>query len=293
MALAASTAVNARLDCTACDARVPAAPVGRRPVSRSTTSSGVSLGPRPVSRMSIACEAESARAAAVVGTGNIFVLIGPMHWTEGYTSKDVETKHLTRRGHASRERILDAACELFYRRGVAATSMSDIAQASGTGKGQLYHYFSDKPDLIQAVIAAQTERALIPQDDLLARMTTAEDLRSWGAHAVAQHQRGAPARCPLGALVAELADNHPEHRAALDAGFCRWREALADALRRLAARGNLRDDHDPAQLAEVLLCAYEGGVLLSEVHGDTRSLRLALMTAIDYVAGATNAEPGR
>ncbi len=48
---------------------------------------------------------------------------------------------MTRRGRASRERIVERAAELFAERGIAATSVDEVLAAAGAGKGQFYHYF--------------------------------------------------------------------------------------------------------------------------------------------------------
>lgn len=187
----------------------------------------------------------------------------------------------TDRGRSSRARIVRVAGDLFYRQGVTGTGLSEVAAASGTGKGQLYHYFRDKPDLVLAVVHAQIDDTLRSQQVTLERMDDADHLRAWADEAVAAHQYGRPARCPLGALVSEVADSDDTLRRALDAGFTRWRTALADGLARLQHNGHVRADRSPRDLAEILLCAYEGGVLMSEVRGNTAPLRLALDTAVD------------
>ena len=64
------------------------------------------------------------------------------------------------RGRASRQRIVDVACDLFYRQGVAATGLAEIIARSDTGKGQLYHYFDNKDALVLAVIDTQFEGAV-------------------------------------------------------------------------------------------------------------------------------------
>lgn len=189
----------------------------------------------------------------------------------------------TDRGRSSRKRIVDSAADLFYRRGVAATGLNEVAAASGTGKGQLYHYFKDKPDLILAVVEAQTQRTLQTQQSWLDGVVGAEHLRAWADQAVAAHDGGRPARCPLGALVSEVADGDEALRAALNDGFSRWRSLLAAGLSRLQDCGSVRPDRQPYDLAELLLCAYEGGVLMSEARGDTRPLRLALDAALDCI----------
>jgi AcrR family transcriptional regulator len=180
----------------------------------------------------------------------------------------------TDRGRATRERILDAASRLFYRQGVGATGLDQVIAASGTGKGQLYHYFSDKRALVHAVIDRQIATVLAAQELRLAQLATGEDLRAWADELVTAYaQADHPVRCPLGALVAELAEGDPAARAALERGFARWAAALAAGLRRAGVA-------EPERHATALLAAYQGGLLLSQARGDLDPLRMALDAAI-------------
>ncbi len=43
------------------------------------------------------------------------------------------------KGKATRQRIIDAAADLFHQQGVQATSPRQIMESSQTGKSQLYH----------------------------------------------------------------------------------------------------------------------------------------------------------
>ncbi len=45
----------------------------------------------------------------------------------------------TAHGRRTRAAIIDAAAQMMYQKGVAATSLDDILAASSTGKSQLYH----------------------------------------------------------------------------------------------------------------------------------------------------------
>jgi AcrR family transcriptional regulator len=185
----------------------------------------------------------------------------------------------TDRGRATRERILDAASELFYRQGVGATGLDQVIATSRTGKGQLYHYFTDKRALVHAVIDRQVATVLGAQQSRLEQLAAPADLRAWAAELVAAYQRSDhPVRCPLGALVAELAEGDPEARAALDRGFGRWSAALAAGLRRAGVA-------EPERQATALLAAYQGGLLLSQARGDLGPLRTALDVALT-AAGA-------
>ncbi len=58
----------------------------------------------------------------------------------------------------SRDRILDAAEELFARRGYAGVGLREVADEVGLGKSSLFHHFPNKPELYAAVCARILER---------------------------------------------------------------------------------------------------------------------------------------
>lgn len=51
----------------------------------------------------------------------------------------------------SRQRVLDAAAELFLGQGFAATAFDQVRQAAGVSNGSLYHHFSSKAELARAL----------------------------------------------------------------------------------------------------------------------------------------------
>jgi TetR/AcrR family transcriptional regulator, cholesterol catabolism regulator len=57
-----------------------------------------------------------------------------------------------RRSPSREEEIIDAAIEVFARKGYAATSVQDVADAVGLLKGSLYHYIQSKEDLLFRIL---------------------------------------------------------------------------------------------------------------------------------------------
>src|SRR5487761_744248 len=71
---------------------------------------------------------------------------------------------LTRKGAATRGRIIDAAADLIAAKGAADTLLDDIRAATRTSKSQLFHYFPEgKAQLLLAAADCQARRLL---DDL-------------------------------------------------------------------------------------------------------------------------------
>lgn len=58
----------------------------------------------------------------------------------------------TRKSAATRERIMEAASQVMVERGAADFQMSEVADRCGLSKGSLYYYFSDRGELVRAVV---------------------------------------------------------------------------------------------------------------------------------------------
>ena len=53
----------------------------------------------------------------------------------------------------TRAQIIEAAEKAFYKRGVARTTLADIAELAGVTRGAIYWHFNNKAELVQALNA--------------------------------------------------------------------------------------------------------------------------------------------
>ena len=191
---------------------------------------------------------------------------------------------LTRKGVATRARIVEAAAELMFRHGVAGTSTEDVLAAARVSNSQLYHYFSDKNALVRAVIEHQADQIIDGQRPLLDELDSLAAFEQWRDMLVGvQRQRHCEGGCPLGSLSSELAETNEPARTALAAGFDRWEAPIRDGLRRMRDRGELQDDTDVDRLALGTLAALQGGLLLTQAKRDAGPLEAALDLAISQI----------
>ena len=58
----------------------------------------------------------------------------------------------------TRQKLIEVARDLFAHNGLEATTMNDIAQASGKGRRTLYTYFRNKEEIYKAVVEEELER---------------------------------------------------------------------------------------------------------------------------------------
>lgn len=69
----------------------------------------------------------------------------------------------------TREKILDAAEQVFQERGVGHTSLAEIASAAGVTRGAIYWHFANKVDLFDAMV----QRIFAPMEAKLAELQQA------------------------------------------------------------------------------------------------------------------------
>lgn len=195
-----------------------------------------------------------------------------------------QPRTFTAKGLATRTRIISAAAELVFAHGVARTAVEDVQQQAGVSASQMYHYFTDKNDLIRAVIAHQTDGILDAQRPVLDQLDSFAALERWRDVLIdLQERRRCAGGCPIGSIAAELADDDPSARADLAAGFERWEAPIRAGLARMRTQGVLRPDTDTEALALALLVALQGGLLLTQTRRDTTPLRVGLDTVIAQI----------
>ena len=121
------------------------------------------------------------------------------------------------KGARTRARIVEEAAALIHERGVAGTTLDDVKVAAEVSGSQMYHYFPDKNDLVQAVIDYQADTIVNHQGHALSRANGVEAWRNMVITAAKRTE--AKGGCPLGSLVGQLAESDPEARALMAAGF--------------------------------------------------------------------------
>lgn len=198
------------------------------------------------------------------------------------TTRAPEPHRLTDKGRATRTRILEHAAELIYSKGVHATNNEELRRAAGVSGSQLNHYFPTKESLVLAVIAWQADRVLdFHRGERFAAFDSLDAFREWADFYVGYER--AYQGCTLGSLAGEIVKTELDVHDELAKVFAQWRDIFRDGLRQMQRLGRLRADADPTRLADLLLAAYQGGMLLAQVARDITPLRNALHSAIDYV----------
>lgn len=159
-------------------------------------------------------------------------------------------------------RILDSACQLFYKEGVRATGIERVLSEAGAARASLYAHYGSKADLIAAYLQrraqewmARIQGRIAPADgrggllrlfDMLEDFVRSEEFRG----------------CPFLNAASELADaSHPGH-----AVMRRQRAWLHGLIRGLLAGAGVRE-LDRVSRAVVVL--HDGALASAVLDGDT------------------------
>ncbi len=153
---------------------------------------------------------------------------------------------------------------------------------SGAGKSQFYHYFSNKKELVEAVLDHQRDQVL---DELNRfRIETLDDVVEWfGALVALQETEREFLGCPLGSIAAEVTEHGDVLRSRAGEAFDQWEAALADVLRGMVQRGLLRLDANADLLAQATIATLQGGYLLSSAKRDGQPMRVAVDAAFRHL----------
>ena len=167
----------------------------------------------------------------------------------------------------TRDRLIHSALFLFWERGFAGTSMSDLLAHAQVNSVSFYHFFESKEALLKAVLDEYLA-GLGPQIVAPAYEQTNDPIER--IFAILAGYRGrilftnCQYGCPIGRLALEIdPENRPAHQLIAE-NFRGWIGAVRDCLEQ--ARHRLRSGTDLDALATYVLAVMEGGVMISRSY---------------------------
>lgn len=194
-----------------------------------------------------------------------------------------EPRRLTRKGQATRDRILAAAAELIVTHGLPALTMVALRKAASVSGSQLAHYFTDKQVLVRALIERQIQLVVdFHRQPELGGLDTFDDFERWLDLTMRDVRRTGYSGTPTyHGLVGQLAKSDDASRATLADGYRQWIALLEEAIGRMKTSGLLIDDADPRQLALVIIGAHQAGGTMAHVYREEWPQADALRFAVN------------
>jgi TetR/AcrR family transcriptional repressor of nem operon len=177
---------------------------------------------------------------------------------------------------------LRAAMDLFWRKGFEATSMQDLVDHLGIGRGSIYATFGSKHELYLLALDRYRELSGDRTLELLsgpgpALPAVRAYIEGFLSEALADRK---------GCLVTNTAVECPRDQSMARRVESNWdglETAIAGTLMRARAQGELAEDRDPRALARFLVTFVQGLKVLAKVP-DERRMRDAVDQALTLLA---------
>jgi AcrR family transcriptional regulator len=184
----------------------------------------------------------------------------------------------------TKDALVEAAAELLWERGYAATSPAMIQKRSHAGQGSMYHHFSGKAELATAAMRHSAQQLQTAVEAALGSGGSAVERIS----AYLDMERSPLAGCRVGRLVQDpdvVADD--ELRAPVAESFAWLERRIADVLAEGVRSGELRQDTDVAATAALVIATVQGGYVLARAQQDEEAFRRAAKAAKAALVGLT------
>jgi AcrR family transcriptional regulator len=174
--------------------------------------------------------------------------LGQPSYTGGMTSRGARGPYA--KGEHRRRTIIQTATDVFATEGFEGAALKRVAELVGVREATLFHYFTSKQELLQAVLAERDERAR----GMVAAAVGVDDLP-----AIAARNEEEPGLTTLYAVASATANNtsHASHQYFRE----RYEIILADLAKDVVVRqqsGEYRADIDPEWAARLLIGVFDG-----------------------------------
>jgi TetR/AcrR family transcriptional repressor of nem operon len=191
------------------------------------------------------------------------------------------------KGEVTRQRIIELAAPLFNQRGFAGCSMQDVMEATGLKKGGLYRHFSSKEVLAAEVFRYSLSQAVKirtppanPSLNAIARLCKVIEQ-------FIEKPSSVPGGCPILNTAIDADDGNPVLRQLALKGLRSWRNRISRMIEEGISRKQIRQDTEPRALANTIIAALEGALMMSRLEGSKHALndaRMSLEEMIERIA---------
>ncbi len=184
-------------------------------------------------------------------------------------------------GRDTKQRMVEAAASSLRRRGLVATSFTDVLTASGAARGAIYHHFPGGKDELAVDAVTWTGRRVREHLALLDGEDVDAVLGNFIDHVrpiVAQAAAGAS--CAVAAAAAEATPEQTALTVAAGQALTSWVDVLTELL---GTKGVPASEARPA--AQLLIIFLEGSLVLARATGDSAAFETSSRALVASRAG--------
>lgn len=179
---------------------------------------------------------------------------------------------------STRDTIVEAADALFYQQGYEHTTFADIAEAVNISRGNFYHHFKTKDEILDAVIAIRIEKtkALLSHWEATGK-DPRERIRCFINIVTSNKNAIKKYGCPVGTLNSELIKLNHSSRSRATGIFTLFRDWLKSQFSSLGC--GARSD----SFAMHLLALSQGVATLANAYNDDNFIKAEIAAMCNWV----------
>jgi AcrR family transcriptional regulator len=187
----------------------------------------------------------------------------------------------------TREHIVEAADQLFYRQGYEHTSFADIADAVQISRGNFYYHFKSKDEILDAVINARlaNTRKMLEHWEIEGKQP-ADRILSFIHILITNRDKIKRHGCPVGTLCTELAKLNHASQAEANRLFTLFRTWLRRQFTLLGRKA------DADKLAMHLLARSQGVATLANAFHDEKFIKQEVQQMCDWLKSCAESTEG-
>lgn len=173
------------------------------------------------------------------------------------------------------EAALDAAMQVFWRKGYESTSVQDLTDAMGVSRSSLYQAFGGKQPLFERCMALYGDEMTDAMRAAMERAPSGLVFIRLFLEGVLEETRGVcEARgCLVLNTANEFARRNQRIAAAVSQGLNRFHEVLMAAVVRAQQEGDIPPEHNPKMLATYLVSSMSGLRAMSKAGADETHIK--------------------
>ncbi|UWY27347.1 TetR/AcrR family transcriptional regulator [Flavobacterium sp. TR2] len=178
------------------------------------------------------------------------------------------------KGEETRQFIIEKAAPIFNTKGIAATSMSDIMEATKLSKGSMYVHFENKNVLACAAVDHNMKVLSSKLETALREAKGAkEQLYAYIEFFSNPINPPVSGGCPLLNFGTEADDTNPAVKEKVNTAIKRGQQLLTSIIEKGIADNEFASDWNAAEFATALFAMLEGGHLMSRMSGNNDNMK--------------------
>jgi TetR/AcrR family transcriptional repressor of nem operon len=181
------------------------------------------------------------------------------------------------KGEETRQFIIEKAAPIFNMKGISATAMSDIMEATKLSKGILYVHFENKESLASSAVDHNMNSVATSVKAAMSRHTNPKDML-FAYLDVFASPTNYPIKggCPILNFGTEADDTNEEVRKKVGQVIEAGQARIANIIQQGIKEGVFNPQWNYKEFATMMFAMIEGGVMICRVTGDNRKMKIII-----------------